>query len=416
MRTLQIAPVRDWGRANTAGGKTKLVWSLVRHLAETGDRVCVATPYEKVPFERDGNITVASFGLSDGARHSMPNFAMLTQGLRAIDTRDVRIAYHYGRRLNELLNRSSPDVVHIHFSTTSIPFALRLFKNAHPLILSCISWHYLEALVESNSPEVDRYRRLAQLSLNLADRVTVIARHNLYAAKKLGLVMPQVDVIQPPVSEIDFPPMTQGAARSQLGLSPAQKVVTCCAFIGEPRKNIPMLLEAMAKLNRSNIRDWTLVVVGRGSPDEEHALARRAVELDIDLRLFVNAPNGVLNAAYHAADVFALPSAYEGWGIAYVESLVAGTPVVGFGPTVSELATELGLDVGAAFDPLQETAHALAERIRCVAERSLDRCALRKLTLARFGEREALARYRKIYQETLASKKTMTRAANVASS
>jgi len=81
---------------------------------------------------------------------------------------------------------------------------------------------------------------------------------------------------------------------------------------------------------------------------------------------------------YNAADLFVMPSRSEGFGIAYVEALLAGTPVVGFRPTLEELERLAGVRVGEKFDPAREDAGALAVKIRRVLDTRFDREGLRE--------------------------------------
>jgi glycosyltransferase involved in cell wall biosynthesis len=88
------------------------------------------------------------------------------------------------------------------------------------------------------------------------------------------------------------------------------------------------LLLASQTLMRSN--DLVLAVVGRGSLEER--LRRLSSDLGLERRVrFVGqVSDDELRDWYRAADLFVLPTvAYEGFGMATVEALASGTPVVG---------------------------------------------------------------------------------------
>ncbi|PFG44227.1 UDP-glucose:(heptosyl)LPS alpha-1,3-glucosyltransferase [Isoptericola jiangsuensis] len=116
-------------------------------------------------------------------------------------------------------------------------------------------------------------------------------------------------------------PAERAAARDRFGLAADDRVV---AFIGNEhgRKGLPVLLEALADLD-----DVRLLVVGG-----DEAMVRAAQETAAghgvaDRCTFTGAlPDA--EAALHAADVFCLPSAYESFGLVYVEALACGVPVV----------------------------------------------------------------------------------------
>lgn len=107
----------------------------------------------------------------------------------------------------------------------------------------------------------------------------------------------------------------------------------------EPRKNSGALVEALGRLRDRLARPPRLAVVG-GHSFQDHSLYRekvlaRAAELGLrvgaaagDLLMPGTVPDPELPAWYHAADAFVFPSVKEGWGLALLEALAAGLPVV----------------------------------------------------------------------------------------
>jgi glycosyltransferase involved in cell wall biosynthesis len=97
-----------------------------------------------------------------------------------------------------------------------------------------------------------------------------------------------------------------------------------------PRKGHALLLDALTRL-----RDlpWRLTCVGSLDLDPATARAVRAIAHDrgLDERItFVGAvPAGDLARFYGAADVFVMPTFYEGYGMAVAEAVAHGLPVVG---------------------------------------------------------------------------------------
>jgi glycosyltransferase-like protein len=99
----------------------------------------------------------------------------------------------------------------------------------------------------------------------------------------------------------------------------------------EPRKGTADLIEAMAAL-RAVAPDVALVLAGgdtlfdyRGYRDQVLA---RAAELGVDPVLLGPVEHDELPALMAAASVFAFPSTKEGFGLAAMEALAAGVPVV----------------------------------------------------------------------------------------
>ncbi len=91
----------------------------------------------------------------------------------------------------------------------------------------------------------------------------------------------------------------------------------------EARKNLPVLLEALALLRR-NGRDLALVVAGRQAWTQSLPLG----DLAPHVRLAGTVPDPELAALYAGAACFVIPSLHEGFGLTLAEAMAAGTPAV----------------------------------------------------------------------------------------
>jgi glycosyltransferase involved in cell wall biosynthesis len=101
-----------------------------------------------------------------------------------------------------------------------------------------------------------------------------------------------------------------------------------------PQKNVPRLIEAFAVLrgeleNHPEFRELRLVIIGdelSKNPGVRRAVVSSRVENFVRFLGFV--PMDTLRVFYRAAAVFAFPSLYEGFGLAPLEAMACGTPVV----------------------------------------------------------------------------------------
>jgi glycosyltransferase involved in cell wall biosynthesis len=100
-------------------------------------------------------------------------------------------------------------------------------------------------------------------------------------------------------------------------------------FVGtlEPRKNVPLLLEAFARLRR-RLDAQLLVVGGRGWLDEPIFAAHARSGVGDAARFLGSLDEQDLAVLYSHAGVFALPSVYEGFGLPVLEAMACGAPVV----------------------------------------------------------------------------------------
>lgn len=114
------------------------------------------------------------------------------------------------------------------------------------------------------------------------------------------------------------------------GPRPKDRAEKIILYVGrsDPYKNLPRLVEALAGVRANGVNARLRVV---GSPDPRYPEApRRAEELGlqpwIDWTGYVTPEQ--LVREYQTADVFCLPSRYEGFGLTLLEAMACGTPCV----------------------------------------------------------------------------------------
>jgi len=140
----------------------------------------------------------------------------------------------------------------------------------------------------------------------------------------------RVVVVQPGVDLDRFRPGR--ADRARLGLPPHGRIV---AFVGriQPLKGPDTLIGALACLKATSDQDVTVVICGGPSGsglDRPTALIELAASLGVaDSVVFLPPQTGEdLAALYRAADLVAVPSHSESFGLVALEAQACGTPVV----------------------------------------------------------------------------------------
>lgn len=210
-------------------------------------------------------------------------------------------------------------------------------------------------LAEGDSPEPSG-REIGEVQVvEAADRL--VANTEKEAAELVHLygADPSRVVVVPPGVDLSlFTPGDQHEARASVGLPPEAKVLL---FVGrlQPLKAPEVLVKAAAHLLERH-PDWRgqLVVAVLGGPSgsglaHPHSLEDLARDLGIasDVRFVQPVTRPELARWYRAADLVAVPSHSESFGLVAVEAQACGTPVVA--ADVGGLPTAVG-DAGVLVD------------------------------------------------------------------
>ncbi|HMM96587.1 D-inositol-3-phosphate glycosyltransferase [Phycicoccus sp.] len=203
-------------------------------------------------------------------------------------------------------------------------------------------------LADGDEPE-PRGREIGEAQVvEAADRLVAnTAREAAELVELYGADPERVAVAEPGVDLVTFAPGSVTGARAAVGL-PVDAVVL--AFVGriQPLKGPDVLVRAAAELvrRRPELRDRLVVAVlggasgsGVRSPMGLPELAERLGIGDL-LRVVPPVDRETLAQWYRAADVVAVPSHSESFGLVAVEAQACGTPVVA--ANVGGLPTAVG--------------------------------------------------------------------------
>jgi len=232
------------------------------------------------------------------------------------------------------------------------------------------------------SPFFRRSARIARLVIanSQSTRREIVAHYGV-AESKIRVIYPGVDDSFRPRGGDGVP----AALRAAYGLPDAPYFL----FVGKlsRRRNIPLLLDAFARLRREKTAPHALLLVG---PDYLGVNAPRLIaERGLDGAAFYVpfAPREDLIGLYSAATAFVLPTEHEGFSFTILEAMACGAPVVTFDhPPLNEAGVR-----EAVLAIEQPSAEALFAALREMAERPERRDELRRLGLAcaaRFSWRE----------------------------
>jgi glycosyltransferase-like protein len=182
----------------------------------------------------------------------------------------------------------------------------------------------------------------------------------------------------------------RAAARDAAGLDGDELAILTVGGI-EPRKGSLTLLRAFAAARAALRERHPVLLVAGGATLFDHRdeigrfdALREELDLDGDVRVLGPVTDAQLEGLYRAADLFALPSVNEGFGLAVLEALAAGLPAV-----VTDLdvfRTFLADGVSALMAPVGDDRALAAALVRAAGSPEL-------MARLRAGGREVAARH-----------------------
>jgi len=241
------------------------------------------------------------------------------------------------------------------------PLVEILRPHAERLTLVALVHHPLGDETGIADAERVRWLRDEIAALRPLERIVTTSRTTARRLVELGLDPDRIRAVPPGVDgPIDLSFRTPPAAAAPL------RLLTVATLI--PRKGQDLLVDA---LDRLQDRSWTADLVGDARhPAYAQAVAGRIAALGLDDRIALRGAvrHDDLDRYWRAADLFVLPSRHEGWGIAYVEAVRWGLPVVGTTAGAIPEAVPAGAGVLVPPDDLDALTAALARLLDDRAE------------------------------------------------
>lgn len=295
----------------TPGGLERYIYELIHKLAINQDQIELCG----VGLPEQEDISIANIKLHNLAS----SHSKIWQRLWSIRSKFRQI------NLNEF------DAINLHFALYSFPILDLLPKNL-PITFNFHGSWAAESQQELFNKKLTiwiKQHLVEKNTYNQCDRFIVLSRafgnilHQQYEVpwEKIHIIPGGVDLkhFQNNLSRL--------TAREQLGWSTERPILFTSRRLVH-RMGIDKLLIAIAKI-KSVVPDIWLAIAGRGHI--QTSLEKQVVELGLEnqVRFLGFLPDQQLPIAYQAADLTVMPSqSFEGFGLAILESLACGTPVL----------------------------------------------------------------------------------------
>ncbi len=217
--------------------------------------------------------------------------------------------------LNKMVRKYSLDLVQVYGG----PGGVFLFRKPHAYLICVANHTYAQQYRYLKRPVYKVLMRLEKRGYQLADKIIAIS-----SATKQSLV--EDYAIYPEKVEVILPGVDTGTFRPEKKVA---KIAHSVLFVGRlhERKAIPSLILSLKEV-RTRVPDVKLFIVGDGSLRVELQRLVAAEGLVSQVNFLGRVPAEELVQWYNRAEVFVLPSLFEGFGIVCLEAMACATPVI----------------------------------------------------------------------------------------
>lgn len=216
--------------------------------------------------------------------------------------------------LRRALDRLAPDLVHLHTGRATWLGGLAAWRAGVPAITT-----------RRMDRRVRRGPRTRLIYRTLVRRAAAISPAVVECLRAGGVDPARIDLVPSTIDPTRIQPVRgRDAVRAELGAAPGDRVLVSLAAL-HARKGLDVLVDALAMLARRGHRPHAWLA---GEGEERAALERRIETHGLSGRVRLLGRRTDVGDLLAGADVFVLPAHREGLGVAALEAMAAGRPVV----------------------------------------------------------------------------------------
>lgn len=221
------------------------------------------------------------------------------------------------------LRAMRPAIVHVHLLAAQLWGILAARLAGVPVVIS--SEHSLMDTSIENRPLTPWLRVVYRILERLSTHTVAVSPATRDRLLRWGVAGERISVVE---NGVDFDALAYSAAgrdrvRAEFGIETGATVIGGVGRL-EPVKRFDELIDGLAPGLRTG--EWTLLLVGAGPQHDE--LLQRAVILGVADKVVLTGPRSDMAAILSAMDVMVSTSRDETFGLAVIEALGSGQPVV----------------------------------------------------------------------------------------
>ncbi|MEM7145827.1 MAG: glycosyltransferase [Verrucomicrobiota bacterium] len=224
-------------------------------------------------------------------------------------------------------NISRYTIVHAHAIFSFVPTFTMLSarRQSVPYIVRPLGQLDEWSLTQAKHKKALYMSLLERKNINGAARIHCTSKNESETISRLGLI-PKREIIPHGILQTQPPPEAASKLREKYSLPKNQPILLFLSRL-HPKKGFDILIPALSKYSE---HPFSLIIAGQGTSDYEsnlrHEIEKNGLARNTIFAGFVEGENKSLLLA--GADLFVLPSYDENFGIAALEALAHGLPVL----------------------------------------------------------------------------------------
>jgi len=294
------------------------------------------------------------------------------------------------------LARQGLDLIHVHYAIPHAVSALLAQLTIAEILQKKISFvttlHGTDTVLVSEDPDL---YPIVEVALKSSGAVTAVSKALASESQQRFGLAQAPQVIPNFVDTRRFSP-TQRKGELRAGYASPEEVLFVHASNFRPIKQTPWLIALFARVLEVGIPARLLMI---GDGPERPLCERQSRELGLSDRVAFAGMHQDIAPLLAIGDVFLLSSKYESFGLAALEALACGVPVVA--PHVGGLPEVILPEAGLLY-PLGNLEEALQAILRVLQDLPVYRAGARAVAL-RYDADAIVPTYERLYQQTLES-------------
>ena len=231
--------------------------------------------------------------------------------------------------IGKCLSKTDVNVVVSHFALYTFPILTQLGRR--PLVVHFHGPWALESKAEGTNAIVTQLKKyLEQICYRRAVVFIVLSKaFQAVLHQDYGIPLEKIQVVPGGVNPDHFhTPLSRAEARQKLGWESDRPILVAVRRLAK-RMGLENLLHAIARVKEKH-PDILLKIAGKGALKESLKKQIKTLGIEQHVELLGYVPDDQLPLIYRAANFSIVPTvALEGFGLIVIESLAAGTPVLG---------------------------------------------------------------------------------------